>query len=542
MDVASRSKWYLKNLFHCKQNGWIMITHEYMRDHWEQLQSEISQSLFDSWEISPFLSEDIEDVEQYYLPDSLFEQIEKQCGSRTEMLYQLSSSVNEPLLLAIQQIIDQVRQKHPHEKINGMFHCLEAWKTFYALGQENHFPIIPYSFSAFRKPHGYRQTLYHCNLHTTLNSTKEAKERYERFLSEGENDFPIFSNRELVAIFGKERTLPLIPLMNAEPKYEMGICTECFSVIPQFFVHDKTTDDDVRYECEKLYDKSQITVRNHSLQVDYMQLDRSMVHNDPAAWILSCRRLSAARSQIGLKFLLWNRTAIVKPDTLGYSFLCEKDYSSVKKVNIQALNFYLFAYLVPNDLMFSGDYWAWRLTNPSEKEIYHYHYNFYKSHLHLPDNILTNKDENARFASILKCRGCDSELISILLENCCKDFDYDTALSRIDVNGKSHWRMNEMKNGIRNFHISIYEKSNKLIFYPLDDVAGFVRIRNITVNGKKMEGQTMLDYIYYPKGTGFCVHFRECSESVTVDIEWQYVKSARDFKTCEGVMDSSKIS
>ena len=224
MDIASRSKWYLKNLLHCKDNGWIMITHEYMRDHWEQMQNEISQSLFDSWEISPFTADEIKDVEQYYLSDSLFEKMEQQCGSRTEMLYQLSSSVNEPLAHALQKVVDQIHQRHPSEKIEGMFHCLEAWKTIYAIGRKNQFPVIPYSFSAFRKPHGYRQTLYHCNLHTTLNSTKEAKERYEKYLSEGVTNIPIFSNRELVAIFGKDRTLPLIPLMKAEPKYEIGIC------------------------------------------------------------------------------------------------------------------------------------------------------------------------------------------------------------------------------------------------------------------------------------------------------------------------------
>lgn len=537
MDIASRSKWYLKTLYHCKKNGWVMITHEYMRDHWEQMQKEISQSLFDSWEISPFTADEIKDVEQYYLPDSLFEKMEQQCGSRTEMLYQLSSSVNGFLAHALQQIVDQIHQRHPSEKIDGMFHCLEAWETIYAIGRKNQFPVIPYSFSAFRKPHGYRQTLYHCNLHTSLYSTNEAKGRYENYLSEGVADIPIFSNRELVAIFGKDRTLPLIPLMKAEPMYEMGICTECGSVIPQFFVHDKTTDDDVRYECEKLYDKSQITVRNHSLQVDYMQLDRNTVHNDPAAWILSCRRLTAARSQIGLKFLLWDRTAIVKPDTLGYSFLCEKDYSSVKKVNLHALNFYLFAYLVPNDLMFSNEYWFWRLTNPTEKEIYLRHLDFYMSRLHLPNEILTNSNENDRFESVLRSRDCAAELMSILLENRFRKVDYNTAVSRLDVNGKSHWRLNEVDNGIRLFHIELPEDADELTFYPLDDVAGFVKIINVRVNGKKQNTSIKMNYTYYPKGTGVCVQLIEHAECLVIDIEWQYVKSAREFKVCEGIMD-----
>ena len=71
MDIASRSKWYLKNLFHCKENGWILITHDYMRTHWQQLQEEITPSLFTSWEIQPFAAEDVRDVEQYFIPEKL---------------------------------------------------------------------------------------------------------------------------------------------------------------------------------------------------------------------------------------------------------------------------------------------------------------------------------------------------------------------------------------------------------------------------------------------------------------------------------------
>ena len=77
MDIASRTKWYLKNLLHCKQNGWILITHEYMRIHFDELQKEVTKSLFDSWEMEPFELQDLNDVEQYFVPDELFDDLEK---------------------------------------------------------------------------------------------------------------------------------------------------------------------------------------------------------------------------------------------------------------------------------------------------------------------------------------------------------------------------------------------------------------------------------------------------------------------------------
>lgn len=523
MDIASRTRWYLKNLLHCKENGWILITHDYMRKHWEQLQEEVTPSLFQSWEMHPFVIDEVKDVEQYFIPDELFDQIEKQYGSRTEMLYQFSTSANNALENELQHIIDTIKEKHPSEKIEGVFHCLDAWQPLRNICKKNDIRLIPYSFSAIRKPHGYSQTLYHANIGTSLHSTKEAEYRYNRYAEKGISTL-IFSHRELIAILGKERTLPLIPLMNKEPKYEIGICTECFSLIPQFFVHDKTTDDDLRFECEKLYDKSQITVRNHSLQVDYMHLDRTTVHNDPAAWILSCRRLTAARSQIGLKILLWGRTAVIKPETLGFSFMCEKDYTSTRKVDLRALNFYLFCYLIPNDLMFSGEYWQWRMTNPTETEIYHRHLDFYIEKLNLPKSILTEQDEPTRFKSLLQSRGCDEELINILLED-KHDFeiDYNTASSRIVVNGKSYWRLNKIENGVRHFHIELNESADNIDFYPLDDVAGCARLVSVSVNGKPVDVSNLTDFRYMPKVSGhYSLPIPPIADKTIIDIVWDY--------------------
>ena len=529
MDVASRSKWYLKNLLHCKENGWILITHEYLWKHFEEIQQDITPRLFNDFEMRPFTADEVKDVEQYFIPDELFEKIEQQAGSRTEMLFQLSSSSNDVLEKTLQSVITKIYSKHPNEKIDGVLYSLETWESVRRVCVNNIIPLIPYSFSSIRKPHGYQQTLYHANINTYLHTSKEAERRYNHYVAASIFE-PIFSHRELIAILGKERTLPLIPLMEAKPKYEMGICTECFSIVPQFMMRDKVTDDDVRYECEKLYDKSQMTVRNHAYQIDSMQLDRSTTHNDPAAWILSCRRLAASRSQIGLKILLWNRTAIVKSDSLGFSFMCEKDYSSTRKVDLCALNFYFFCYLIPNDLMFSGEYWQWRMTNPTETEIYKRHLDFYIEKLNLPKSILTEQDEPTRFKSLLKSRGCDEELINILLEDKHDfDIDYNTASSRIMVNGKSYWRLNKIENGVRHFHIEMSESADTIDFYPLDDVAGCARLVSVSVNGKPVDVSNFADFRYMPKVSGhYTLPFPPTADKTIIDIAWDY-QSNKEF-------------
>ena len=312
MDITSRKMWYLKNLFHCKENGWILITHEYIQKHFEELQDSITDRFIEQFEMRRFSFDEVKDVEQYFVPDEIFDGLEREMGSRTEMLFELN---NRPYLIldhCLNGIFEQIRQKHPNERIEGIFHCLEGFESLRRIANELHCPLINYSFSAFRKVHGYRQTLYFANLWSRFWDSKECADRYHRFLKEDYSSLPVFTNEEIIAMIGKEHTLPMIQLINSQPKYEMGVCCECFSLLPQVFKNKHYTDDDIFYECKKLFRSDKLKVRSHAAHLNDIQVDRSEVHNDPVSTILSCKRLTAVQSQILLKVLLWKRTAVLK--------------------------------------------------------------------------------------------------------------------------------------------------------------------------------------------------------------------------------------
>lgn len=528
MDITMRKVWYLKNLFHCKENGWILITHEYMRTHFLELQESITPRFFDQFEMIPFKIEELSNVEQYFVDDDVFDSLESLYGTRTETLTYLFSQRYDKLENRLFEIFEMIQLKHPKEKIEGIFNSLDAFESLRYVAKKLKFPIVNYSFSAFRKPHGYRQTLYTATSNGYYWDANDSALRYANYLSEQCAKIPVFSNTELIAIFGKERTLPLIQLISFIPKYEMGICCECFSLAPQVFSDYQITDDDIFYECKKLYSKDQMFVRSHAAHLDDIQVDRDEVHNDPASYILSCKRVSSVLSQIILKVLLWKRTAIMRKTTNTLSFLCESDYSSLRTVNLCALNYYIFCYLIPNDLMFSDEYWKWRLTNPKECEIYKRHLDFYIEKLNLPNSILTEKDESIRFKSILQSRGCDEELINILLADKHDfDIDYNTASSRIVVNGKSYWRLNKLENSQLHFHIELNDSTDSIDFYPLDDVAGFSQIISVKVNGTELPLSLKdSDYRYMKKVMG---HYsfpivNNNRGALHIEIVWQYKK------------------
>lgn len=529
MDISSRSKWYLKNLLHAKDNKWIVVTHEYLKNHIEELQKDITPSLFDSWEMRPFEINELNEVEQYTIQDALFDGIESALMGRTEMLSSLYSSRCPEFEGCLHEIFKQIQMKHPDEKIEGVFHCLAAFRSLIEVCKELGLPLIQYSFSAFRKANGYKQTQFFTALDGSLYCQDECKRHYANFLADESRDsLPVFSNRELIAIFGKDRTLPLIPLMNHEPQYEMGVCCECFSVLPQFFFHEKVTDDDVFYQTSKLYRKDQTKVRSHSIQLDQIQVDRTTQHNDPAPFLLSCRRLVAARSQIMLKAMLWKRTAIMPRNTLDFSFACEKDFSSTRLADVRFLNYYFIGYAVPAGLMFSDEYWRWRLTNPSEVEVFAYHLDYYLKQLSIEKSIIDITEEPSRFELLLHSHNCDEELIPLLVADDQNfDVDYFAATSKFVVDGKAHWRLNKkIDNGnlicklrIRNISINEFE------FYPFDDVAGFANLNSVIVNGKMLVlSDEQKGYNYMKKVRGHYCFYVENTNDLSIEIVWQYKK------------------
>ena len=531
-DYASRKMWFLKNLFHCKENGWVLITHEYIKNHFEELQDSISDRFLDEFEMRRFTLEEIRDVEQYYIPDTIFDTLEKKCGSRTDMLLELSTNTYPELEKYLQSIFDQIKEKHPSERIEGIFHCLEGYETLKRIANINNCPLIKYSFAAFRKPHGYRQTLYNVNIESDYWDSCESQKRYNHYLEENMGNIPVFTNEEIITIIGKEHTLPLIKLINSRPSHQIGVCCERYYITPPIFKKRRYTDDDIFYECRSLFKTSELKVRSHAGRLNEIHIDRSGIHNDPASFILSCKRIVAVQSQILLKSLLWKRTTIMKYDNLSFAFLCQRNLVSDEVANIRGLNYYIFCFLIPSELMFSDDYWKWRLTNPSETEIYWKHLNFLFSELGIDREKLLSLQGKDRYKYLLEARHCDKQLIDNLLSDEIVDnINWDVASSQFDVETldgkKTYWRIDtENEDGSLTSKLSIdVDGATSVHFYPLYDVAGFAKLNEVKANGKKITlDQGMTTYKFMPKNKGcYELPMSETSGNhLEIECNWEY--------------------
>ena len=182
--------------------------------------------------------------------------------------------------------------------------------------------------------------------------------------------------------------------------------------------------------------------------------------------------------------------------------------------------------------MFSDEYWKWRLTNPSEVEIYQRHLDFLFNALGLDKVKVLSLQSKDRFKYLLEARGCDKQLIDNLLsDEVVNNIHWDVASSQFDVetlDGKNtYWRIDtENEDGSLSSKLSVdVNGATSVRFYPLYDVAGFAKLNEVKVNGKKIKldyGRTT--YKYMPKNKGcYDLPMSGVSDShLEIECNWEY--------------------
>lgn len=529
MGMGERHKWFLKNLSHAKENDWLVITHEHLGKHYQEYAENCAERFFDEFEMRRLSNEEYDKIHKGFVPDEIFENKENELGSRTELLMYLFQERYVELEQCLTQIIDsELKQRHG-DKVEGIFNCLDCFASIRYLGDYYNCYVIPYVFSAIRKVHGYQQTLYMTSMDGSLYSCNEGRRRYNKFESEKHNSI-IFSRRELLTIFGKEHNIPLLKSLNSNPKYEIGVCANAWSVNHDFLKF-KYTDDDIYYESKKKFPMEKIITRVHPMGYDNMGVSRESLKNDPVSFILSCKRITGVCSQMLLKAILWNRAVYMKGEFLQFSFLCEKDVESEDIVDIIPLNYYILGYLVPSELMFDIEYWRWRIEkNPSEQEIYSRHLDFYLKYFELDSNIIHSESEKERFLYLLRKKSCAEDLIDYLLdEDIPNNINYDVLLSKLEVGSNfavdySLSRVNQYIEGkvYSEFIVDCKEKIDFLRFYPFVDVGG-----NAKINYIKLDSASILErgsFTYYSKKNGYeeCANIDVLPGRHVIDVEWEY--------------------
>lgn len=184
MGMGERHKWFLKNLFHAGKNGWFVITHEHLEKYYRTYSENCMERFYQEFEMEKLSDEEYEKVSKGFIPDRIFEEKEKELGSRTECFMYLFQERYPQLEQCLITLIDTELERRFGERVEGIFNCLDCFASIRYLGKHYQCPVIPYVFSAIRKVHGYQQTLYMTNMEGNLYSCEEVIKRYKKFEDE----------------------------------------------------------------------------------------------------------------------------------------------------------------------------------------------------------------------------------------------------------------------------------------------------------------------------------------------------------------------
>ncbi|MDR0963982.1 MAG: hypothetical protein LBM60_05145 [Clostridium sp.] len=493
LPVSDLYNWYIHMGECCVQHNFPLITTDYypQQDFDKRFNPIFHKEMSD---LHHFNADSLLPLELYTVPVKFFDDLEIKEGSYTKMQVRLSSERCEALEEYLERFLLQALSKRPSEKLDAIFSFGDTFESLRYIGSKFDCPVIAIELSAIRTLSGnYVMSLYYAQMNGRLFGNQEYRLRYEKFIERGEQDtLPLLSRRELIALFCKKEALLLIPLLETDPAYEIaGFALSVVRTTPPLLLRGPVTDDDLQKLIRNTFSPEESIWRERPFfagpVVDLFQ------QADPLPTILSSKRTAAVASNALVEAMLWNRTACAPWDIMPFSFACENNLMSDKKVDIVFLNFLLFGCLIPGyNNIFNPEYWSWRMTGPSEKDIYEKHLGICLASIGITSDILSLPEEE-RFLAIMRARGCDDNFIAQATQRVDRDeIPYHSLLSyiRIQVLGEEpivQYCRNSCNKEIitSKFSVSMAETGGELCFRPILG-SGFVHLESLSIEGAEI--------------------------------------------------------
>lgn len=349
--------------------------------------------------------EDLDKIEKYIIPYSLQQKVIDEKGSINDAYVSSLTEVWPELYDLLNEYVDDIGSKYD-EKIDA-FITMAHNPTLSKVAKERNIKVIHMEMGAFREP-TYLKTAYFDFENMYGNASTE--KRYKKFLEEKDESVTILDRKEILAIMLERNSMHYLNRLNQEPEYEIGLALG-YAFWPIYMVNSLYNDSELLYRTANVYKYDDILVRKHPgdpagaiyPKFDYLR----DVSANTIEFILRCKRVASVASNVSVEALLFDRTPYVTTKCPYYYNIEHKiENKDVEEVEIEYLNFYCFAYLVPFTLLWDEEYIKWRLTEPSEKEIYKRHLQEYLKQKDISEDVL-KADAGERFNKILEAQNYD---------------------------------------------------------------------------------------------------------------------------------------
>lgn len=375
---------YIKSISFCKEYGCPLITQESYSKGVLEEEGFFADNLCEHFEYETVTQEILEELEIYVVPQEVIKRYIDSYPSQTDAYLSSIRCAWPEMEHVFTSIIEEIESTHG--KIEA-FLLLENSGFVNEVAEKHGIKVIHFEWGPFR-PSAYRKSMYFDfdDIVTGL------KERYCRFVGENKMELPVLSNEEILSIFLEDDYMDYIHFRQRKPKYEYGVALPSTNIEP-CCAYNMVTSEEMKTRINAVCESTQVCWRPHPFDKSMeneanVQLSK---HHSAIDFILDCKRIVSASSNIAYETMLLDRVSY----DLGYSHYAFKGNSSFDegkehKPELLFLNYVAFAYLVPYELVHNEKYISYRLTNPSESELYLFHLNYYLATLGLTSESLSD--------------------------------------------------------------------------------------------------------------------------------------------------------
>ena len=416
---------FIKAVSFAKKHYWPVIAQEQYFDSIDEMKGFFSENLLEHFEYDPICMDDLDKIIPIRIPKSIEKAYVKNFPSQTDAYL---ASIRESWVEMERFFEEEIQnlEKSAGEKIEA-FITLPNNKFLENVAKKRNIPVIHFEWGPFR-PKAYRKTAYF----SFENIVTELEKRYNKFLEDHlDEKVPIFTKKEILAFFLEKDYLHYL-FVDKQPTYEMGIATG-YTTIGEYSAYNMVSMMELQTTVSEYFSEQDVCWRMHPEDPYHAQLDvkNKSQHESTIDFILDCKRVLSLSSNMIYEAMLYDKIGY----DVGFSHYSFQGNSTLdglkdKKPDIRFLNFVAFSYLIPYELLEDVDYIRYRLTNPSEDDIYNFHLNYYLNRLGLKRKVVEEQD---RLHSLLRARGYEKE------QQVCqqKKQNVELEISKLEENNQS---------------------------------------------------------------------------------------------------------
>lgn len=316
--------------------------------------------------------EQVKTAKKYIIDATIFEDLEAKLITNHQTWKFLLTNRYSALEFELNKALTHIEQQYG--PIEGILNWCNI-PSLNFLGKQKNIPVIHNEVGPLRKPF-YQQVAYFD--FSGVGGNTESALRFKNFQKEkldGNKEVPILSRQELLLMFSKPEYHPMF-LDKDSSQYDIGIPLQVeddSNILA--FNNGWTNMELIKYTYSKL--SQNILIRKHpGGHLDYDKVCPNKMDDSISAieFIKKCKKIITINSSTAFEAVLLGKRIQVLGDS-SFNLFMGIDLDS--KEMLFRLNFFLFGYLIPYRLLFDYDYLQWRLTRPTEIEIYMYHFNYW---------------------------------------------------------------------------------------------------------------------------------------------------------------------